>query len=308
MTDDSNVPVHLKFDWNNHRTDVEIRTIDGEPLYKLAAVCRAIGHSNPRMAAKLLDKDEKILINVTTGAAVSLIYGAEINDLAGQYGNVFAWYITEPGLYHLLNGSDKPAAKAFQRWNNHTVLPTIRKTGSYGTGAAPDNALLTSQIKTLIDAVSHLSHRLEAIERPVNQHEAERNPKWRGVEDFMDTHELLIERGIISARKVRGEPRLPGSIAPSSHGRLSGQIGDGFIRWCPEIHRSEWIKLGTGRGAVRQFLASELRRFMKIGGGEGIITAYRMKAEQKAAETNKIPRYQPSLPFQMPRIVPKEAS
>lgn len=42
-----------------------------------------------------------------------------------------ATLISEAGLYKLIAKSEKPAAKAFDRWVRHDVLPAIRKTGGY---------------------------------------------------------------------------------------------------------------------------------------------------------------------------------
>lgn len=42
-----------------------------------------------------------------------------------------ATLISEPGLYKLIAKSDKPQAKAFDRWVRHEVLPAIRKAGGY---------------------------------------------------------------------------------------------------------------------------------------------------------------------------------
>jgi prophage antirepressor-like protein len=39
--------------------------------------------------------------------------------------------VNESGLYSLVFGSKKPAAKKFKRWVTSEVLPAIRKTGSY---------------------------------------------------------------------------------------------------------------------------------------------------------------------------------
>ena len=40
--------------------------------------------------------------------------------------------INEPGMYRLAFRSNKPEARAFTRWVTHEVLPSIRRTGSYG--------------------------------------------------------------------------------------------------------------------------------------------------------------------------------
>ena len=44
--------------------------------------------------------------------------------------------ISESGLYKVILRSDKPEAKKFTRWVTHEVLPTIRRTGGYGSQAA----------------------------------------------------------------------------------------------------------------------------------------------------------------------------
>ena len=77
--------------------------------------------ANVSEALRGLDEDEKITISNPDG-----------NPKAGipHQMNV----ISESGLYSLILRSRKPEAKAFKRWVTHEVLPSIRKTGSYGTG------------------------------------------------------------------------------------------------------------------------------------------------------------------------------
>ena len=47
--------------------------------------------------------------------------------------------LSEQGLYFFLGRSDKPAALPFQKWLAGDVLPSIRKTGSYGNGILMPN-------------------------------------------------------------------------------------------------------------------------------------------------------------------------
>lgn len=98
----------------------EVRTvmIDGEPWFCLTDVCRVLGLSNPRSVADRLDKDERRKF-----------------DLPRQ-GET--WFINEAGLYTVILRSDKPEAKPFRKWVTGTVLPAIRKTGSYRSNALPD--------------------------------------------------------------------------------------------------------------------------------------------------------------------------
>lgn len=54
--------------------------------------------------------------------------------------------INESGLYSLILGSRKPAARAFKRWVTSEVLPSIRRTGSYHAPRA--------QVRPVSDEVS----------------------------------------------------------------------------------------------------------------------------------------------------------
>lgn len=96
----------------------EVRTIakDGEPWFVAADVCKALEIGNPTDAIRRLDADEYTLV---------LIEGAS-NGLAVNA-------VSEAGLYTLVLGSRKPAAKAFKRWITHEVIPTIRRHGAYAT-------------------------------------------------------------------------------------------------------------------------------------------------------------------------------
>lgn len=60
------------------------------------------------------------------------VAGEDVNDTPG--GKQEMSIVSEPGLYSLILRSRKPEAKAFKRWVTHEVIPSIRKTGSYGTG------------------------------------------------------------------------------------------------------------------------------------------------------------------------------
>lgn len=95
-----------------------IRTMqqNGEIWWVLADVCKVLGIKNSRKAATQLDEDEKNTVTFSDGIP----------------GNPNKTIINEPGLYSLILRSNKPEAKAFKRWVTHEVLPTIRKTGSYG--------------------------------------------------------------------------------------------------------------------------------------------------------------------------------
>lgn len=98
---------------------VRVMTINNEPWFVAADVCKALEIGNPTMALSRLDEDEKMTLSLTEGH--SGVRGG------AQMANV----VNEPGLYTLVLGSRKPEAKEFKRWVTHEVIPTIRKTGGY---------------------------------------------------------------------------------------------------------------------------------------------------------------------------------
>jgi len=100
---------------------VRVVTVDGELRFVAADVCAVLEHGNTTMAVAALDDDEKGLSTVETpGGSQQMVT------------------VTEPGLYSLVLRSRKPVAKAFRRWVTHEVIPSIRKTGSYGVAQVPD--------------------------------------------------------------------------------------------------------------------------------------------------------------------------
>lgn len=105
-------------------TGQNIRVIqrDGEPLFCVPDVCRGLRHSNPTVALKLVDEDDKILIDLRETDSPNL-NRTSINPMM--------WFITESGFYTLALASQAPGAKTFRRWVTHELLPSIRKTGQY---------------------------------------------------------------------------------------------------------------------------------------------------------------------------------
>lgn len=89
----------------------------GQAWFIAKDICDALGLTNRTRALAGLDEDEK---GITT-----------VNTLGG---NQQALMVNESGLYALVLGSRKPAAKAFRRWVTSTVLPAIRRDGGYVLG------------------------------------------------------------------------------------------------------------------------------------------------------------------------------
>ena len=143
----------------------KVRTLNlnGEPWFVAVDVCSVLDLSNPTIAVSRLDEDERAKFNL------------------GRQGD--ATIVNEPGLYTLVLGSRKPAAKAFKRWITHEVLPNIRKHGVYITD---EKLKLFAEHPELLDALMRSLYTAHAENL---RHRAERQtllPKADYYDAFMD--------------------------------------------------------------------------------------------------------------------------
>lgn len=100
---------------------VRIVNVYGEPWFIAKDICAALDIVNSRDALKSLDDDEK--------NTVALTYGIRGNPNHGV--------VAESGFYKLIARSRKAStpgtfAHRFSNWVFREVIPSIRKTGSYG--------------------------------------------------------------------------------------------------------------------------------------------------------------------------------
>lgn len=126
-----------------------IRTIliNDEPWFVGKDVAEALGYLNTRKA--LLDHVDEEDKNTVT-----------IRD--GNKGNPNQTIINESGVYCLIIKSKLEAAKQFKHWVTSEVLPSIRKTGSYGIS---NNAELSAEISSLTTQITTLKAQLEATQK-----------------------------------------------------------------------------------------------------------------------------------------------
>ena len=61
----------------------------------------------------------------------------EINTVKKIDGGADITYVAESALYRIINRSNSPKARPFERWFTKEVLPSIRKTGSYSITKSP---------------------------------------------------------------------------------------------------------------------------------------------------------------------------
>lgn len=145
----------------------EIRTAGSsdQPLFCLADVCRALDIENNRNVRNRLDEDDvrTMDIGVVTGTKKD---GTDATQIVSMT------FVTEVGLYEAIFISRKPEAKAFRKWVTSEVLPSIRKTGGYGT-----------------EEVMSLRSQLDEANRTINRQIVEfrqLNNVYRAVADTLD--------------------------------------------------------------------------------------------------------------------------
>ena len=112
----SSAPALFQYD---DETSVRVLGTPDSPEFVLADLCAALEIANPRNVAARLDDDQK---------------GVRSVDTPG--GRQQMTVVTESGMYEVVLRSDKPEAVAFRRWLTGTVLPEIRKTGSFNAQPA----------------------------------------------------------------------------------------------------------------------------------------------------------------------------
>lgn len=134
-----------------HYSDHEVRVLDieGEPWFVLADLCAVLGIANSRNAAARLHDDMKGVRSVDT--------------LGGRQSLTI---VSEAGMYEVVIRSDKPEAIGFRRWITTEVLPSIRKTGSYGvTPALTEDQIVQQALQITVQRVETLTAQL-AIAQP----------------------------------------------------------------------------------------------------------------------------------------------
>ena len=134
----------LKVFENSEFGEIRTVTVNGEPMFCLTDICKALEIKNATDVAKRLDEDERTRLNL------------------GRQGETN--FITESGLYAVILRSDKPNAKKFRKWVTSEVLPSIRKTGSY------NKPMTTAEkIHLLAQSDEELTHRVDEVEAEVEE-------------------------------------------------------------------------------------------------------------------------------------------
>lgn len=160
--------------FNYRDAQVRVVQVDGEPWFVLADLARVLEIvAVSRLASRLDEGVRQTHTLQTAGGAQSMTI------------------VSEPGMYEIVIRSDKPEAADFRRWITGTVLPEIRRTGSY----SPAPALPVDRTELLARAVLEATAALEEKE----QHIRELAPRAAVADELMDATGLLTLQELAKA-------------------------------------------------------------------------------------------------------------
>ena len=107
------------------------------------------------------------------------------------------WCVDESGLYAVILRSNKPVAKEFRKWITREVLPSLRKTGSYGLTNATETELLRELQKS--------NQKLDIL---IVQNQQKKNKKQLPSTSMPDAEKLMIIETIAELAKEGEQVRF----------------------------------------------------------------------------------------------------
>lgn len=196
--------------------DTTVRTIadeDGQPWFVLADLCKVLDLKQPHRVAARLDDDQKGRHQVTTLGGPQTVTT-----------------VNESGMYDVVLRSEKPEARPFRRWVTSEVLPTIRKTGSYGKTLELEEHKTKARIfesraqMELCQAAKGLisADHLEAKARIILARGMGEAPELDPVRRPLYTQDYLRERGL-SGRALKSAAPTFGKRVKAAYKALRGQ-------------------------------------------------------------------------------------
>lgn len=155
----------------------EVRTlsIDDEPWFVLADLCKVLGLSQPHRVAARIPEDAR-----TSNTIIDSMGRPQLVTI-----------VSESGMYEVVIRSDKPHASTFRRWITSEVLPSIRKTGSYGTPQLTEDQIVRQAL-----AITHRD--LEAAK----DHIAALEPRAAYVDTYVADDDLRILRNVAKSLDI----------------------------------------------------------------------------------------------------------
>ena len=253
----------LKLFENEEFGKVRVLEIENEPWFVAKDVCDILELSDPSVALKNLDEDERTKLNL------------------GRQGNTNL--INESGLYALVVRSRKPEAKKFRKWITSEVLPSIRKHGVYMT----DNILnqVLDNPDFLIGLLTNLKEEKEKRQK-LEKEKEENKPLVDFATRILDKGENILVREVakiasdegysIGERRLYNKLREWGYVCKSSTEATQYAIDKGYMVVITRVidtpygHKQVHTSLVTPRGQVN--IVERLIKLQKKEESQGLIT------------------------------------
>lgn len=184
---------------NEEFGEVRTATINDEPWFCLADVCKALELTQPsKVKERLNSKGVNIIPTLTKGGEQKLLY------------------INESNLYKAIFQSRKESAERFTEWVTSEVLPSIRKTGSYSMPKTTGG-----QIQLLAQGYTELEQTVNSIKEDMT--ELKDNIPLYGCEiDEVKQH--VNRKGVIVLGGKDSEAYKDGSIRSSVYSDIYKQL------------------------------------------------------------------------------------
>lgn len=209
--------------------DYQLRTVDvdGEPWFIAQDVAVILEYSATSAMTRRLDAEDK-----------------GVRDLHTLGGDQQFTIISEAGLYVAIFGSQSRNAQGFKRHVTHNILPTIRKTGSYGTPAIPDIST-PEGILVLAQQFTRTAEELVAAKHEVSEL-TPRAEAWdelasaTGDYEVADAAKMLARAGVETGRqRLFGQLKDLGWIYRAPSGKWKARqsaVDAGYLAEKPQSH------------------------------------------------------------------------
>ena len=224
----------------------------GEILFRAEDVCAALELGNPWQA-------------LATHVAEDDLQKMEVIDSLGRIQQSNFVYL--PGLYSLVFGSKKDAARRFKRWVTHDVLPSIQKTGSYSlhdhTHATDASAKDTSE-RVMLQRAANLGSLMLSLPGEDAAHQRQREDLQIKARQAL----VLIQEAAEGLKGLRLHVTFEGGLDRPQAQAMPGDAGDAPFQGAAAD------KAMAGRVYVLDFAAGAARpRLRPLLPGEHLVKA-----------------------------------
>lgn len=146
---------------------VRMIIINDEPWFVAKDISEKLGYTRTSSMTKQIDEEDRQIFDCTSQAHTNFSTKARSIGI-----------INESGLYSAIMGSKLKNAKVFKRWVTKDILPSIRKTGSYGQPQLPTEPmellkLHYEALEQVDKKVSDVGGKVDTLEEKFNKFEQE---------------------------------------------------------------------------------------------------------------------------------------